>query len=133
MAIKIKKRKPKHAVKIFRASIRVSLNKDTGSVLRAKLKKFAFEPNGFINDPGAHGTGSWINVNCSVQEMHVCMSELWRIIEEHDGPGKVDHVWSNFEMIDLRSFFKGAKKKDRMSDELKSFLVEQGLEKGSKE
>ena len=127
----IKKRKPKHAVKIFRASIRVSLNGDTGSVLRAKLKKHAFEPHGFINDPGAHGTGSWINVNCSVNEMRECMAKLWQTIDEHDGPGKVDHVWSNFEMIDLRSFFKGARKKDRMSDELRSFLVEQGLEKGS--
>lgn len=65
------------------------------------MKKNAFEPNGFVNDPGAHGTGLWVNPDCSVSEMRNCMKELWKCADKSNV--EVDHVWSNFEMIDLRS------------------------------
>lgn len=124
--------KPVHAVGIYRASIRVSLNGDISSALRGKLKKAAFDPNGFLNDPGGHGTGAWINSNCTPQEMEACLSALWSTANAHPGPGKIDHIWSNFELIDLRSFFKSLNKKDRKNDALSSFLDEYGISPKSK-
>ena len=119
--------KPKHAIGVYRGSIRISLNGDKRSSLRSKLKKYAFEPNGFVNDPGAHGTGLWVNANCSVSEMRCCMRTLWETSEKHKGTGKVDHVWSNFELIDLRSLINSLKDENKMTDELRSFLNEVGL------
>ncbi|MBZ8118724.1 hypothetical protein KUD11_08685 [Roseovarius sp. LXJ103] len=121
-------KKPKHSVNIYRASIRISLNGDTYSALRGLLKKNAFEPNGFINDPGAHGTGVWISNNCTVAEMRSCMRALWKTADQFKGPGKLDHVWSNFELIDLRSLLKSTQKADRMTPELFKFLQEVGIE-----
>ncbi|MEZ5751437.1 MAG: hypothetical protein R3D60_05515 [Paracoccaceae bacterium] len=117
---------------IYRASIRISLNGDASSSLRGKLKKDAFEPNGFINDPGGHGTGAWINSNCTPREMELCIAALWKTANQHTGPGEIDHIWTNFEMIDLTSLFKSLRKEDRMSESLRAFLKEQGLEESPK-
>jgi len=120
-------RRPQHAVKIYRASFRISLNSDDSSALRAKLKKNAFEPNGFANDPGAHGTGLWVNPNCSVKQMRDCTRSVWKTADKHSGPGTLDHVWSNFELIDLRSLFAAIQNNEHTDDALSAFLTEMGL------
>lgn len=120
-------KKPEHSVKVYRGSIRISLNGDKASALRGNIKKEAFEPFGFINDPGAHGTGLWVNPNCSVKQMRDCMEKLWSTSSAHKGQGQLDHVWSNFELIDLRSLFKSLSHNQHKSDALESFLNEYGI------
>lgn len=122
-----------HTVPVYRGSIRISLNGDTNSLLRNKICSAAFNPNGFENDKGAHGTGLWVNPNCTHEQMGRCISELWRVANKHvaenEGPGKLDHLWSNFELIDLRSFWKAIQKSRGGSAEIDAFLTEQGFQK----
>ncbi|PWE35601.1 hypothetical protein DD563_06275 [Pelagicola sp. LXJ1103] len=56
------------------------------------------------------------------------MRALWKTADQFKGPGKLDHVWSNFELIDLRSLLKSTQKADRMTPELFKFLQEVGIE-----
>ena len=90
--------KPKRVIP--RASIRISLNGDTNSKIRNKLRDDAFVPNGFVNASGAEGTGTWVNWGCTPMQMAKCMQSMWSILEKKTNRKKVDHVWSNYEKID---------------------------------
>ena len=105
----------------------MSLDDDRGGSLRNKLAKEALRPNGFENSPGGFGTGIWINDNCRLEQMAECMKSFWSIVEGHDGPGKVDHVLSSFEPIEVRHFVNSMMDPDKQDKELAAFLKEIGL------
>ena len=77
---------PKHAVGLYRGSVRMNLTGDGSSKLRNEQTGDTFAPNGCLNDPGGRGTGGRGNADCTERKIAQYISGLWGTATLTTGP-----------------------------------------------
>jgi hypothetical protein len=74
----------------MRAIIRFSIDNEKNGVLSGKLRKY-LEKRKFTKLPG--GTATYENRKTTERKLRFTMRNFWLIIEQHRGPGRIDHFW----------------------------------------
>ncbi len=81
----------------MRVIIRFSIDSDPGSSLRNKLAGH-LDASGFTR---SGRTATWEALHCSPRDLRRTLSEFWRRVNRHSGPGQVDHFWMYSDRSDL--------------------------------
>lgn len=81
----------------MRAIIRFSLDGDQGSALRNPLC-YRLEQMGFQR---AGNTATYENPHIGTLELAQTLDGFWTLVNQHQGPGRVDHFWMYTDRSDV--------------------------------